>query len=292
MAQDQPARTKPDYDQALKRLLTRAHDGFLALIAPGMIWRGERATELPAVARRADLVWETDDENGNHCLLHIELQTRADDEMGERLTEYKLRLWRRDHLPVQSIVVFLRPTENLPTSPFVIPWKGNASLQSDFDLVKLWEIPPERVLETDNYDLWPLASLMGEASVERVVAIAERISTATPLLPAERSELTGLLVVLAELRLRKRTVIRALRRNPMIDELIRNSSLFEEAKAEGKAEGERRMLALMLEARFGPLGEDFRAAIGSADEAALTAIAQHAATETFEQLRARLGLAN
>ena len=29
MAQDQPARTKPDYDQALKRLLTRAHDGFL-----------------------------------------------------------------------------------------------------------------------------------------------------------------------------------------------------------------------------------------------------------------------
>jgi hypothetical protein len=58
-----------------------------------MIWRGERATELPAVARRADLVWETEDENGEHSLLHIELQTLADDEMGERLAECKLRLW-------------------------------------------------------------------------------------------------------------------------------------------------------------------------------------------------------
>ncbi len=248
------------------------------------------------MTRRADLVWETEDENGKQCLLHIELQTRADDEMGERLAEYKLRLWRRDHLPVQSIVVFLRPTEKLPSTPFVIPWKGHTSLQSDFELVKLWEIPPERVLETSHYDLWPLASLMGEVSIERVVAIAERISTATPLLPAERSELTGLLVVLAEVRLRRRTVIRALRRNPMIDELIRNSSLFEEAKAEGKtegkAEGERRMLALMLEARFGPLSDDLRTAIESANEVTLTTIGQHAASETLEQLRARLGLAN
>jgi hypothetical protein len=175
-----------------------------------------------------------------------------------------------------------------------MPWKGDASLQSDFEVVKLWEIPPERVLETSNYDLWPLASLMGEASVARVVAIAERISTETPLPPGERSELTGLLVVLAELRLRRRTVIQALRRNPMIDELVRNSSLFEEAMAEGeakgKAEGERRIVSLVLEARFGPLSDDLRSAIQSADETTLTVIGQHAATETLEELRARLGL--
>jgi len=53
-----PSRERPDYAQALKRLLTRAHDGVLALLAPELTWRGERSSELPAVARRADPVWE------------------------------------------------------------------------------------------------------------------------------------------------------------------------------------------------------------------------------------------
>jgi hypothetical protein len=52
------------------------------------------------------------------------------------------------------------------------------------------------------YDLWPLASLMGEqVALASVTQVAERIAVA-PLPQAERSELTGLLVVLADLRLR------------------------------------------------------------------------------------------
>jgi hypothetical protein len=51
----QPKQQRPDYGQALKRLLLRASDGFLALIAPGLTWRGELSPELPAVARRANL---------------------------------------------------------------------------------------------------------------------------------------------------------------------------------------------------------------------------------------------
>ena len=60
MQSERSRRPRPDYDQALKRLLTRAHDGFLALIAPGLAWRGERSPELPASARQADLVWEVE----------------------------------------------------------------------------------------------------------------------------------------------------------------------------------------------------------------------------------------
>ena len=51
-----PSRQGPKYDQALKRLLTRAHDGLLALIAPGLIWQGERSPELPAVVRQGPVV--------------------------------------------------------------------------------------------------------------------------------------------------------------------------------------------------------------------------------------------
>lgn len=70
---------RPDFDQALKRLLLRAHEGFLALVAPGVTWRGELSPELPAVARQADLVWEVENSDGRRGLLHVELQTKADE---------------------------------------------------------------------------------------------------------------------------------------------------------------------------------------------------------------------
>jgi len=248
---------------------------------------------LPAVARRADLVWEVESPEGARGLLHIELQTEADDAMGGRIADYMIRLWRRDHLPVRSMVIFLRPATKLPSSPFVIPWRGQTSLSCAFDVVKLWEVSAERVLQTTYYDLWPLASLMAGASVERAVAIAEQIAVA-PLTQAERGELTGLLVVVSEVRLRRREVLEALRSNPIIDELVRQSSLFElakeEGKLEGKLEGGRAMVRVFLQGRFGAPHDDLIAALDAADEAMLHEIGMHAATESLEQLRARLGL--
>jgi hypothetical protein len=218
-------------------------------------------------------------------LLHVELQTEPDVESGARIAEYKIRLWQREHLPIQSIAIFLRPAQHLPSSPFVIPWRQKTSLQSDFEIIKLWEVPAERVLATQAYDLWPLATLMAGVTVERVVAVAKQIAAAL-LPPAERSELAGLLVVLSGLRLRRRQVLQALRRNPMIDELVRQSSLFEEAKLEGKREA----VQLMLEARLGPLSAEVLAALNAADGAAVEEIARHAPNVTLEQLRVRLGL--
>lgn len=86
-----PDERRPDFDQTLKRLLTHAHDGVLALLLPGATWLGERSAELSAVRREADLVWEVD-LGGERLLLHVELQTNPDPAIGERLAEYGLRL--------------------------------------------------------------------------------------------------------------------------------------------------------------------------------------------------------
>ncbi len=43
-------------DQALKRLLERGHDGFLALVAPSVRWVADIPAELPVTARLADAV--------------------------------------------------------------------------------------------------------------------------------------------------------------------------------------------------------------------------------------------
>ncbi|HEX6800728.1 MAG TPA: hypothetical protein VF116_23650 [Ktedonobacterales bacterium] len=300
------SRAQSRYDQLLKWMLTRAHDDFLALVAPDLTWRGERSPEVPAVPRYADLVWEVErpgsGQESGPGLLHVELQLKVEADIGERLAEYAIRLWRRDHLPVRSLVVYLRKSPSVPTPPFVIPGYGGdqqqpASLEYHYGVVRLWEIPQERVLEMPEYGLWPLASLMAGTSVESTVSIAERLA-ALPAPERERSDLIGLLANLAGINIPHDILLAAFRSKPMIDDLLEYSSVaqafFEEGEREGKREGERqmarRMALLALEGRFGPLSDELRAAIDAADEAALQEIVAHIATESLDQVRARLGL--
>jgi hypothetical protein len=146
--------------------------------------------------------------------------------------------------------------------------------------------------------LWPLASLMAQVTSDSTLAVAERIVQA-PLLVAERRELTGLLLVLAGLRLPPMAIMGALRRNPMLEDLLKDNSVaqiliergIEQGIERGIEEGERRMAQVSLEGRFGPLSDDMRAALRTADEAILHDLAAHIASDTLEQVRARLGLA-
>ena len=66
--------------------------------------------------------------------------------MRERLLEYNVRLTRRDRLPVRSVVVFLRETPHVSELPLVITWGRDEVMRYAFDVVRLWEIPQERVL--------------------------------------------------------------------------------------------------------------------------------------------------
>lgn len=327
--QEHPGRSKRptlDYDVALKKMLETAHDGFLALIAPGVQFEAALPTELPATTRQADLVWAvTFDADGSpqrqQGLLHIELQTTARPDLGERLLEYMVQLWlrerrgRRAHgeddpiIYVRSIVVVLRPTAALTDPPLRISWADEQRLEFTYDVVKLWEITPERVLKTDYYQLWPLTSLMAGVTAESTVAVAQRLAEA-PLPRAERSDLIGLLIVLAGLRLGRMDLSVALRRNLMFGELLKESNFAEviydlgreegeakgreEGEAKGREEGEevglRTSLRLVLEGRFGTLAADVMTAIDALDSGALTEALRHAAIESLEQVRQRLHL--
>jgi len=293
----QPKRARPDYDQALKQLLTRAHDGFLALIAPGLAWRGERSPELATSARRADLVWEVESGAGERALLHVELQTKVEADIGERIAEYALRLYRRDHLPIETILVFLRPAPSVPEPGFGLPGIGRERMRDAYAIIRLWEIPQERVLDTPEYALWPLAGLMAGVTVETAMRVAERIAVA-PAPLEERRELTGPLVTLAGMRLPRRALIDTVRRNPVIDELLRESSVaeefieegFKQGREQGREQGMRMAARLALQGRLGALDQALLDAIERADEATLERVLLHATTDTPEEIRARLGL--
>lgn len=312
---------KTDYDQLLKNLLLRAHDGVLALIAPGCTWLSARSAEAPARPRYADLVWEVRLPDGRRGLLHIELQTRPDARMGERLAEYAIRLWRRDHLPVYSVVIYLRPTKRVAQSPFGWAWGPQQRLYYLFEVIRLWDVPQEEVLKRADYNLWPLAGAMQGVTADSTREVAERILQ-VPLPRQEQSELIGFLVTLAGIHVPQSALAQAIRRNQMLEDILKQSSaagvladlikpdleaqikaeLEPQIKAELepqikaqiepqiKAENTRHLVQAALQDKFGTLDEEMTSALRTADIAVLEAIISHITSESREQIRSRLGL--
>ena len=298
-----PIGNRPDYDQTLKRLFAHAHEGMLALLLPGAHWLGERSPELTAEKRLADLVWDVALGSGERLLLHIELQTNPDTMIGERVAEYGLRLWRHLRLPVYSVVIYLRASGGIPASPFVFErGGGEEGLRYEYTVIRLWEEPAERVLAMAEPGAWPLATLMRGEALTTLETVAQRLAQA-PLPYSEREELTGMLAVLAGLRLPRPVVEQVLRRNPMLRELLQESSVAEilreeaEAKgearglAEGEVKGQRILVQTILESRFGPLDTAEVAALGAASPTVLGTLGVHITTDSRELVRVRLGLA-
>ncbi|HEY7358559.1 MAG TPA: hypothetical protein VH590_18890, partial [Ktedonobacterales bacterium] len=190
---------KPDYDQPLKFSLISDPDGFLDIFAPWLKHQETLSSELPEIPRQADQAWKVALPDGTIGLLHIELQTGPDHEMGERVAEYAIRLWRHFHLPTHSLVIWLRPAKTLPQSPFGWDWNRQKALRYSYESLRLWEHPPEKVLETDHYAIWPLAGAMGKTvTLETQWAVVERINRA-PLSYERRSELAVIVGAVAGL---------------------------------------------------------------------------------------------
>lgn len=301
MSSSGPGRS--NYDQAFKRLLGKHQNEFLQFLLPELrlpagvyTWIAEAPTELPAAPLQADRVWIIEDVQRERILLHIEVQTRPDQTMGKRVMQYGTRLILRDDMPPLSVVIYLEPSANIETSPYIVVAGGIEVLRYNYVVVPLWTISAARILNTEAYDLWPLAVLMKDVTLESAIKVAQDIAQ-LDLSRAERGELIGLEEALSVLRLGRGALHQALRRYAM-DELLVESSIYQEALAKGKAEGlvegqqraARDMALAVLEKRFLTVSADLIAAIEAADEATLRALAGDFATESLEQIRARLGL--
>src|SRR5579883_2685539 len=215
---------RPDYDHALKRLFLDARDGVLALFAPGVTWVGALNSDLPGSNRQADIVWHVKQLNGEPGVFHIELQSTRDDEMGQRVADYALRLHIEHELPVHSIVIYLRPDGSIPDSTFGWDWGGRPSFRYEYEIVRLWEWRSEQVLTTPYYNLWPLAGFMQDVTVDTTADIADRIVATAPS-EEEREQLTGDLALFAGMRLPWEAIYQAIRRQPMLKDLWEQSSL-------------------------------------------------------------------
>lgn len=157
-------------------------------------------TELPKSKRQADIVWYVKQPSGEPGVLHIELQSTRDDEMGERVSDYALRLRIQHKIALHSIVIYLRPDGPIPEPVYGWDWGDRSGFRYEYEIIRLWEWRSEQVLTTPYYNLWPLAGFMSDVTVDTTAQIADRIVTAAPS-DEEREQLTGDLALFAGMRL-------------------------------------------------------------------------------------------
>ena len=117
-------------------------------------------------------------------------------------------------------------------------WPGEPRLSYTYDIIRLWELPKDLVLNLPYPDLWPISGAMAGTTLETVIEVGNRI-VATDLPRTEKGELAELLVTFATLQIPAESVFGAIRRSVMIEELIRETGMYDYILKLGREEGEK-----------------------------------------------------
>ena len=119
--------------------------------------------------REVDFLSKIFDKAGNESILHLEFQTRNDQEMLARIQEYHALIYRRYKLPIRHIVIYLgRPKSNMKTKlepDFIF---------TGFDIINLTEINPDQLISTQVPEMIILA-LLGNVKKEHVEKVLNDI---------------------------------------------------------------------------------------------------------------------
>lgn len=188
-------------------------------------------------------------------ILHCEFQTDPDDDIGFRMADYALRIFRKfpEHELFQ-VIIYLRKTGS--EKVHITTFQGN-NFQHSFQVIRLWEQPTEVFLKRPG--LWAYAALTNTDDRSGVLRkVAQRIDALDD--RRQQANLSAVSAVMGGLSLEKDVVQRILRR-----ELMQESVMYQEMQAWARADvekevsqreretGERSLILRLLRRRVGEL---------------------------------------
>lgn len=227
------------FDQAIRQLFGQA-PGELARVVLGVDLSGDvRCLPTQVFTRRLEvdgLVVRADPQRA----VHIEFQTNADRDLGQRMLRYRVGL-EESYGQVEQHVVLLHPEADFDG----IGRYDTDALHLRYQVHRLWQIDPELFLATPV--LAPLAPLGWAESIEAREQLAERALARVADLetPVESQAVTWLLL-LGTLYLGRTRLEELIRRSAVLIN-IEDLPLAMEWKAESEAKGHAEGLAEGLE---------------------------------------------
>lgn len=241
------------YDSGSKRLLALCAQDFLDWLAQGAVFTGKRSEAFQSIAIDADILHEVlwYEKLG---LVHLEIQSGPDANMEQRLLEYNVLAYRRYKCFVNSYVIFLRDGGDDLHPPLVhTSADGSEGLTFHYKVILMREIPYEALLAQAPRGIWPFIPFARGGAQREVVE--EIITRLTPVADSETKELLTLACFFAELAFPNQEDKEWIkRRKAMLDDFLRESSIYQGILEEGREEGSilasRKTLLALFDERF------------------------------------------
>jgi predicted transposase YdaD len=199
--------------------------------------------DLSTLTAFSDIVLRTGD-----ALLHFDFQSGPDSALPRRVLLYNVLLYDGYELPVHSVVILLRPRADRGDLTGTLSYAarpGRGRLEFSFEVIRLWQVPVERLLASGLGTL-PLAVLaqmpagrtLDEALPEVIARLIERIESETP---AEQGRiLLTATYVLMGLRLSRQRAIELFQGVRKMRDSDTYQAILDEGRAEGLIQGEAR----------------------------------------------------
>ncbi|HZV07631.1 MAG TPA: hypothetical protein VE999_21270 [Gemmataceae bacterium] len=230
------------FDATLKELVQAHPADWLAMLGEPPSGPVEILTpDLSTLTAFTDIVLRTGD-----SLLHLDFQSGPDPTLPRRILLYNVLLHDGYGLPVHSVVILLRPRADRGDLTGTLSYAarpGRGKLEFVFEVIRLWQMPVERLLASGLGTL-PLAVLgqmpagrePDEALPAVIAQLVQRIDGEAP--PEQGPILLTASFVLTGLRVSQQRVLELFQGVRK----MRDSTAYQAILDEGRAEEARRLL--------------------------------------------------
>jgi len=234
------------WDDTMKRLIRAYPQHFVSWVLKGAIFKDALSIELKNWTRETDFLLDVI-QNEQQMLMHMEFQSREDEDMAQRLLEYNVLATREHGRPVLSCVIYLRKDSGIAESP--LKWElptGQEILRFHFIVIKLWEIAADELIQTGLTGLLPLVPLTKDGGqYETIDEVATKLAT------AEEYNLLEYARRFASLVFKDGSDREWLnRRFAVYKDILDDSWVVQEERQEGKLEGFQQALLKIVQRRF------------------------------------------
>ncbi|MEO8970406.1 MAG: hypothetical protein ABI406_02265 [Ktedonobacteraceae bacterium] len=231
------------WDTSTKRLVSTHPADFIRWLIPGAQFTGAveaRSLNFNNREIEADNLHQLT-LNGIVCMIHIEFQSYADEQMAERMWEYNALATSTYKCPTDSFVIYLKRCK-VPKPHFT--WKfptGKRIHEFQFEVIKLWEVPFEVLKDAGMMGLLPLM-VLAKGGKNRTV-VEEAITAIQTVEDENARDLLSLTYIFAALALVKEADQHWLKRRfAMFEDALKDSWAYQEIWQEGEQVGEQRGL--------------------------------------------------
>ncbi len=234
------------WDDTMKRLIRAHPQHFVSWVLKDAIFKAALSIELKNWTREADFLLDVI-QNEQQMLVHMEFQSREDEDMAQRLLEYNVLATREHGRPVLSCLIYLRKDSRIAESPLI--WElpdGQKILYFHFIIIKLWEITAEELIQTNLTGLLPLVPLTKDGYQFEVID-----EVATKLAALKEYNLLEDALRFASLVFKEGSDHECLnRRFAMYKDILEDSWIVQEERLEGELRGLHRAIVKVVQARF------------------------------------------